>query len=329
MATINPQVPSHSDPSLAAGLALAKDGRRFWPGRRPRKQAPWMEDPHPLLLAAKFLTLAFIVVVMLFPFVHVVAVSFSSYQDVLTSGLVLFPRNPTLDAYRVVLGDGGVVQALRVSAGLTLFGTAAQMIATTAMAYGLSRPSVPGARFALLLVLGAMLFYPGMIPSFLLVKELNLLNTYPALILPGLIGAFNLIILRQFFMNLPQELLDSARIDGASDARIFFSIVLPLSKAVLAVISLFYAVGIWNSFFNAILYLNDPSKWPVQVVLQQIVLEGTALNQASILDPNRPPPPPATVEMAVVVIATLPILLVYPFLQKYFTRGVLSGAIKG
>ena len=168
-----------------------------------------------------------------------------------------------------------------------------------------------------------------MIPSFLLVKELNLLNTYPALVLPGLIGAFNLIILRQFFMNLPQELLDSARIDGASDARIFFSIVLPLSKAVLAVISLFYAVGIWNSFFNAILYLNEPSKWPVQVVLQQIVLEGTALNQASILDPNRPPPPPATVEMAVVVIATLPILLVYPFLQKYFTRGVLTGAIKG
>ncbi|MGH2561813.1 MAG: carbohydrate ABC transporter permease [Thermomicrobiales bacterium] len=312
-----------------AGSMLAASEPRYWRNRKPRKQAPWMEDPHPLLQIGKGVILAFIVIVMLFPFVHVVAVSFSSYQDVLTGGLILFPTNPTLDAYRVVFDDGSVIQALKVSAGLTILGTAAQMIATTAMAYGLSRPSVPGSRFALLIVLGAMLFYPGMIPSFLLIKELGLLDEYPALILPGLIGAFNMIILRQFFMNLPQELLDSAKIDGASDFRVLFSIVLPLSKAVLAVISLFYAVGIWNSFFNAILYMNTPSKWPVQVILQQIVLEGTALNQASLLNPNQPPPPPATIEMAVVVIATVPILIVYPFLQKYFTRGVLTGAIKG
>jgi putative aldouronate transport system permease protein len=313
--------------TIASTLTMSEP--RFWRRRKRRKLAPWMEDPHPLLVVGKFLALTFIVLVMLFPFVHVVAVSFSSYQDVLTSGLILFPANPTLDAYRVVFNDGGVIQALKVSAGLTIFGTAAQMLATTAMAYGLSRPSVPGSRFALVLALGAMLFYPGMIPSFLLIKELNLLDTYPALILPGLIGSFNLIILRQFFMNLPQELLDSAKIDGASDVRVLFSIVLPLSKAVLAVVALFYAVGIWNMFFNAILYIHTTDKWPVQVILQQIVLEGTALNQASILDPNRPPPPPATIEMAVVVIATLPILCVYPFLQKYFTRGVLTGAIKG
>ena len=330
MATVQPEAVPRPETAHTVGSTPAMTERRFWRRKyRPRKQAPWMEDPHPLLQLAKFLTLAFIVVVMLFPFVHVVAVSFSSYQDVLTSGLILFPANPTLDAYRVVFSDGGIMQALRISAGLTIFGTAAQMVATTAMAYGLSRPGVPGSRFALILVLGAMLFYPGMIPSFLLIKELRLLGTYPALILPNLIGAFNLIILRQFFMNLPQELLDSAKIDGASDVRVLFSIVLPLSKAVLAVIALFYAIGIWNMFFNAILYIHTTSKWPIQVVLQQIVLEGTALNQASILDPNRPPPPPATIEMAVVVIATLPILLVYPFLQKYFTRGVLTGAIKG
>lgn len=296
---------------------------------KPKKQAPWMENPHPLLLVGKGLLLLLIVLAMLFPFVHVLAVSFSSYTDVLGGGLILFPKNPTLDAYQVIFGDGTVVRALRVSAQLTIFGTFVQIVATTAMAYGLSKPGVPGSRAILLMALGAMLFYPGMIPSFLLIKELGLLDTYPALILPGLIGAFNLIILRQFFMNIPQELLDSARLDGASDIRLLFSIVLPLSKAVLAVISLFYAVGIWNSFFNAILYINTPSKWPMQVVLQQIVLEGTPLNPASVLDPNRPPPPPATIEMAVVVVATLPILLVYPFLQKYFTRGVLTGAIKG
>jgi putative aldouronate transport system permease protein len=325
MAATNPRAATRLGPGAPVLLDRPQSTRR----RKPKKQAPWMEDPHPLVQVLKFILLAFIVVVMLFPFVHVVAVSFSSYSDVLTGGLILFPRNPTLDAYRVVFGDGSVIQALKVSAGLTIFGTAGMMIATTSMAYGLSRPSVPGSRIALVLVLGAILFHPGMIPSFLLIKELNLLNEYPSLILPGLIGAFNLIILRQFFMNLPQELLDSARLDGASDFRVLFSIVLPLSKAVLAVIALFYAVGIWNSFFNAILYMNEPSKWPVQVVLQQIVLEGTALNQASILNPNQPPPPPATIEMAVVVIATAPILIVYPFLQKYFTRGVLTGAIKG
>lgn len=288
-----------------------------------------MEKPHPLLTALKVLVLAFIVCVMVFPFVHIVAVSFSSYRDVLTGGLILFPANPTLDAYRVVFEDGTVVRALQVSAGLTIFGTATQMVFTTAMAYGLSRPGVLGSRAALMLALGSMLFFPGMIPSFLLIRELGLLDTYPALIAPGLISAFNMVILRHFFMNIPRELLDSARVDGASDVRVLFTIVLPLSKAVLAVISLFYAVGIWNSFFNAVLYIHDPNKWPIQVVLQQIVLQGTALNQASLVDPSQPPPPPTTIEMAVVVVATLPILVVYPFLQKYFTQGVLTGAIKG
>jgi len=326
MATVRPAQPEtlrRNYPNVAAQRAR----RRWFPA--PKKQAPWMEDPHPLMVIAKSIVLAIIVLVMLFPFVNVVATSFSSYQDVLTSGLILFPANPTLDAYRVVFEDGTVLRALRVSALLTIFGTAAQMIATTAMAYGLSRPSVPGSRFVLFIVLGAMLFSPGLIPSFLLIKELHLLDEYPSLVLPGLIGAFNLIILRQFFMNLPQELLDSARIDGASDLRVLLTIVLPLSKAVLAVVALFYAVGLWNSFFNVILYISSPEKWTVQVLLQQIVLEGTALNQASVIDPNRPPPPPKTVEMAVVVIATVPILIVYPFLQKYFTRGVLTGAIKG
>lgn len=326
MAMTQPAQPEALRQDFGAG-AEVRTRRRWFP--KQKKQAPWMEDPHPLMVILKSIVLAFIVLVMLFPFVNVVATSFSSYQDVLTSGLILFPANPTLDAYRVVFDDGTVLRALRVSAGVTIFGTAAQLIFTTAMAYGLSRPSVPGSRFALILVLGAMLFSPGLIPSFLLIKELHLLDEYPALILPGLIGSFNLIILRQFFMNLPQELLDSARIDGASDLRVLLTIVLPLSKAVLAVIALFYAVGLWNSFFNAILYISSPEKWPVQVLLQQIVLEGTALNQASVIDPNRPPPPPKTVEMAVVVIATVPILIVYPFLQKYFTRGVLTGAIKG
>jgi ABC-type glycerol-3-phosphate transport system permease component len=203
------------------------------------------------------------------------------------------------------------------------------MIFTTTMAFGLAGRGVPGTRLVLLLIFGAMLFPPGMIPMYLLVKELGMIDSYASLIAPGLISAFNLIIVRQFFMNLPQELIDSARLDGASDWQLFWNIVLPLSKAVLAVVALFYAVGIWNSFFNAILYMNDATKWPIQVVLRQYVLQGSHLATAADINPNSPPPPAATMQMAIVVVATVPILIVYPFLQKYFTKGVLTGAIKG
>jgi putative aldouronate transport system permease protein len=306
----------------ATALTVAHRGTK-----RSSDRPPWMERPSWPLMALKTLTLVFIVVIMLFPFINVFAVSFSTYEDILGGGLILFPRNPTLDAYRTIFSGGIVVRALQVSAGLTLFGTLAQMVFTSTMAYGLSRPNVPGSRAVLFVVLGAMLVSPGIIPMFLLIKEFSLLDTYAALIVPGLISSFNLIILRQFFMNLPQDLIDSARLDGAGEWAIFRTIVLPLSKAVLAVVALFYAVGIWNSFFNAILYINDTSKWPIQLVLRQYVLQGASVNSA---DFNQSVPlPPQTLQMAIVVIATVPILIVYPFLQRYFTRGVLSGAIKG
>jgi putative aldouronate transport system permease protein len=204
-----------------------------------------------------------------------------------------------------------------------------KMIATVALAYGLSKRGVPGSKFVLVLVLGTLLFRPGLIPSYLLVKNLGLIDTYQSLILPGLIGAFYLVIMRNFFMNIPHELIEAARLDGASDWQVLWQVVLPLSKAVLAVIALFYGVDIWNAFFNAILYLNDASMWPVQLVLRQYVLQGSALASALTLDPNQPPPPAQTIQMAIVVVATLPILLVYPFLQRYFAGGVLTGAIKG
>jgi ABC-type glycerol-3-phosphate transport system permease component len=289
---------------------------------------PWMEEPGPAAKVGKAVLLTLITLVMVFPFTYVVAASFSSYRDVLSGGLILFPANPTLDAYREIIRGGIVTRALQVSIGLTLIGTAVNMLMTVSLAYGLSRSSVWGSKVVLLLVLFSMLFSPGLIPNYLLVKELGLLNTYWSLILPGAVSAFNLLILRNFFMNLPQELLDSARVDGAGDFRVLWNITLPLSKAVLAVIALFYAVAHWNVFFNAILYIRDTDMWPIQVVLNQYVIQGSMLGSAEY-DPTAPPPPPQTIKMAVVVIATVPILLVYPFLQKYFTKGVLSGAIKG
>jgi ABC-type glycerol-3-phosphate transport system permease component len=289
----------------------------------------WMEEPGPVMKLLKALALIFIAIIMLFPMLYVVSMSFSSASDAARGGLVLWPKNPTLEAYRSILSGGVVQRALQVSLGLTLIGTAVQMLFTATMAYGLSRPSVIGSKPVLYLVLGAMIFNPGLIPSYLLVKELGLINTYSALILPGLISAWNLIIVRNFFMNIPRELLDAARVDGANDFNVFMQIVLPLSKAVLAVIALFYGVAIWNSFFNAIIYLNEPGKWPIQLVLRQYVLMGTNLAADQSLESGAAPPPPQTIKMAIVVVATVPILLVYPFLQKYFTKGVLTGSIKG
>jgi len=288
-----------------------------------------MERPPLWMQVLKGIALVFIVAIMVLPFIHIFAVSLSSYKDVLGGGLVLFPRSPTLEAYRAIFNGGIVVRALQISIGLTLVGTLAQMVFTTTMAWGLSRPGVPGSRAILFIVLGALLISPGIIPSYLLIKELGLLDSYSALILPGLISSFNLVIIRQFFMNLPGELIDSAKIDGASEFQIFWNIALPLSKAVLAVVALFYAVAIWNSFFNAILYLQDATKWPIQLVLRQYVLQGSDIVAAADTSSNQPLPPARTLQMAIVVVATIPILIVYPFLQKYFTRGVLTGAIKG
>jgi putative aldouronate transport system permease protein len=277
----------------------------------------------------KTVVLIVLAFLMVFPFIYVLAVSFSSFRDVLGGGLILFPAHPTLDAYNRIFTGGIVTRALQVSVGLTLVGTFVNVVMTVTMAYGLTKPSLPGSRFVLTTVLFTLLFSAGIIPNYLLVKQFGLLNSYASLILPGAISAFNLVILRQFFMNLPAELLESARIDGANDFWILWRIVLPLSKPVLAVVALFYGVAHWNDFFAATLYLNDADKWPIQLVLRQYVIQGSALSALITPDPLQPPPPPQTIQMAVVVVATVPILIVYPFLQRYFTKGVLSGAIKG
>ncbi|HLZ28184.1 MAG TPA: carbohydrate ABC transporter permease [Chloroflexota bacterium] len=274
-------------------------------------------------------TAVFVVVILavLYPFLSVLATSLASEPDVIQNGgLVIWPEHPTLSAYRTIFQGGVVTRAIEVSIGITVIGTLLSMAVTTAMAYGLSRRIV-GGRFFLLMALTTILFTPGIIPNYLAVKQYGLLNSYAALILPILVNAFNLIVLRQFFMNIPSELLDAAKIDGANDWDILLQIVIPLSKAVLAVVALFYAVFYWNDFFRALLYLNDSAMWPLQLVLRLYVVQGAPLPGAGDVAENAPPL--ESIQMAVVVVAMIPILMVYPFLQRYFTRGVLSGAIKG
>jgi putative aldouronate transport system permease protein len=258
----------------------------------------------------------------------VLSVSLSSERDLQGANVALIPLHPTLGAYETILQGGIVTSALEVSIGVTVVGTLVCMVMTTTLAYGLSRTSrVPGTKFVLLLVLATLLFNAGIIPNYLLVRYLGLLDTYASLILPGMISAFNLIVVRQFFMNIPDEVTDAAMIDGANPLQVFWQIMLPLSKAVLAVVALFYGVALWSDYFNALLYLNNTAMWPIQLVLRLYVLQGNALTGAQQV--GQPLPPAETIQMAVVVIATLPILIVYPFLQRYFTQGVLAGAIKG
>ncbi|MEV0649867.1 carbohydrate ABC transporter permease [Phytomonospora sp. NPDC050363] len=293
------------------------------------KRPAWMERPTWYGLALKGLALAFIVVAVAYPFVSVVATSLSTDREIVANGgLVIWPTDPTLDAYRVIFAGGDVTNALVNSIFVATIGTAASVCATIMMAYGLSRRGVTGGRFILMIALFSMLFGAGIIPNFLLVKELGLYNTFAALILPGLISAFNFIVLRSFFMGLPAELIDSAKVDGAGDFRILLRIVLPLSKAPIAVVSLFYAVGYWNAFFNALLYLDDTDKWTLPLILRLYVLQGQPMAQGEAFS-GEVPPPQLAIQMAVVVVALVPILLVYPFLQRFFTKGVLSGAIKG
>jgi putative aldouronate transport system permease protein len=288
----------------------------------------WMERPSIPGRVVKAIILILIVVVMLFPFIYVLSVSLSNERDLQGANVALIPLHPTLGAYETILQGSIVTSALEVSIGVTVIGTLVCMIMTTTLAYGLSRTSrVPGTKFVLLLVLATLLFNAGIIPNYLLVRYLGLLNSYASLILPGMISAFNLIVVRQFFMNIPDEVTDAAMMDGANPLQVFWRIILPLSKAVLAVVALFYGVALWSDYFNALLYLNNTAMWPIQLVLRLYVLQGQTLTDTQQL--GQPLPPAETVQMAVVVIATVPILVVYPFLQRYFTQGVLSGSIKG
>jgi putative aldouronate transport system permease protein len=292
--------------------------------------ASWQHRQHPFVRWSMIIIMLVLAVIMIFPFYYVVVNSFASFKDSLASGIQLFPHHPTLAGYQWLWNGGIIVPAFIISAIVTGASTAISLVLTTTLAYGLSTRGLPGGKFLLWIVLFTMLVSAGIIPNYILVQQLNLLDTLWAIILPGVVTGFHVIIMRQFFMNIPEELIDCARIDGANDWQILRRIVLPLSKAVLAVIGLFVAVGQWNSFFNAVIYLSNPQLFPLSVVLRMLVIQGQMpTDQINSLSMNAAPPPDLALQMAAVVVTTIPILLVYPFLQKHFVKGVLTGSIKG
>ncbi|MFJ3102187.1 carbohydrate ABC transporter permease [Streptomyces sp. NPDC086835] len=296
---------------------------------RGRLRPAWEEEPRPAGLAAKGLVLALACAAVLFPLWIVVVTSVSSVKTITEAGgLVVVPRGVTFVAYQELLGGGQVTRAALVSLGVTLVGTLFSMTVSVLCAYGLSRSGSVLHRPLLMILLATMFFGAGLIPTYLLVQGLGLTDTYLSLILPSAVNVFNILVLRSFFMSVAPELIDSARIDGAGEARILWQIVMPLSRAVLAVISLFYAVGYWSAWFNASIYLSDQDMMPLQNVMMQLVLKQerpTGLAQAI----NTGHLSPLSIQMAVMVLALLPVAVLSPFVQRHFKKGMLTGAVKG
>jgi len=276
--------------------------------------------------------LGLLALIMLFPFYYIFTISFTSYEEYKLSELILWPERWVTDAYTYILNSKEFIHSIGVTIYVTIVGSLANIILTATMAYAITR-NIWGQKVFLFLVLFTFIFNAGMIPTYLIVKATGLINSYWALIIPGAINSFNLIVIRQFILSIPGELNEAALIDGANDLQIFTRIVLPLSKPALAAFGLFYAVGHWNTYFNAILYLNEPSKWTVQVILRQIVILNDTTNSlaSAARDAARSGhlPPGETIGMAAILLATLPILIVYPFLQKHFAKGVMLGSVKG
>jgi putative aldouronate transport system permease protein len=296
-------------------------------------RAAWEEKPTAVGSLAKGGTLAFVVLAVVFPLWSIVVTSLSSRETInRAGGMVVVPRGIDLSAYVTMFSGGQVTRAVWVSVVISVVGTVFSLALTILAAYGLSRPGSVAHRPLLFFFLLTFLVYPGLVPSYLVVTGLGMKDSLWALILPSAVNVFNLVVVRAFFMSIPTELIDSAHIDGASEWRILTSIVLPLSKAVVAVVGLFYAVGYWNAYFNAVLYIDDNDKWPIQRVLQGYILAGQSpqLSGVAVSLPGITAYPPSlAVKMAVVVVTVVPALLVYPFVQKHFTKGVIVGAVKG
>ncbi|WP_423253579.1 carbohydrate ABC transporter permease [Melissococcus plutonius] len=263
----------------------------------------------------------------LLPFINILASSFATSGELSTRPFILIPKTFTLDAYRYILSTPTIFKAIGISLFVTTVGTFISMVATSFMAYALSRKYLHGRKFFNFIIVFTMLFSGGMIPSFILIKSLGLIDSLWALILPSIVSAYNMIIMRNFFQGIPDSLEESAKMDGCTDWGVFLRIILPLSLPSIATISLFYAVEYWNTYKPALLYINDSSKWPIQVLLRQIVIVSSGMNaDASTVDIV---PPAQSVKMAVIIIATLPMLIIYPFIQKYFVKGAMVGSVKG
>ena len=267
-----------------------------------------------------------------YPLIYVISASFSDPRALLAGRVWLFPVNPSLEGYKAVFKSSNVWRGYANSLIYMSAGTAINVAMTILAAYPLSRRDFKARRFFMFLFIFTMFFYGGLIPTYLLVRSLGLMNTRWAMILPVAIGVWNLIVSRTFIENtIPDELFDASKMDGCNHTRFLLMVVLPLSKAMIAVIALFYAVGHWNEFFRALLYLRDDRKFPLQMILRQILLQSQvdAEMMGNVEDEDARQFMSELLKYALIVVGSLPVLIIYPFAQKYFVKGVMIGAIKG
>jgi putative aldouronate transport system permease protein len=288
------------------------------------KRSPASKAFDALVYAFMILSVAIIVL----PFMNIVSKAFSQSWAVTSGSVGLFPVGFQLKTMAFVLATPQFARSMGITILVSAFGTALALFMTVLAAYPLSKKELPGIKAAIMLYVFTMLFSGGLIPTYLLVKDLGLMNKLGSLVFPGLIDVFNLLVVKSYFEGLPPSIEESARIDGAHNLTVLFKIILPVSGPILATIGLFYAVGFWNDYFNPMLYISTPSLRPLQLYLQDIIVKLGSASASYNLDVGSDLAPEG-IRAAMVVASTIPILCVYPFLQKYFTQGVLVGSVKG
>lgn len=289
-----------------------------------------LRNPLPIDILIHLVLLLFIILLML-PVWSVLLRSISPRSVVEAYPLLLWPKEISLEAFKYIAKTPKLINSFNVTVFITVVGTFLNLLLTIPAAYSLSKTKVPGIRIIMLFIIITMLFSAGIIPLFMIMNGLGLIDSIWAMILPSLVGGFNLILVRNFIWNLPAELEESAILDGASEAQVVVRIILPLSTSIIATIGLFCALGHWNQFYFALFFVNDPNKWPLQLVLRSIIFDSNLSGMTDIEQMlfRRRYMSPENIQAACIVFATLPVLLVYPLLQKYFTKGIMMGAIKG
>ncbi|AMO34895.1 carbohydrate ABC transporter permease [Lysinibacillus sp. fkY74-1] len=278
-----------------------------------------------------YIFLAIVAVVVLYPLIFVLSASLSNPEYVISGDLWLWPKEFTVEAYEKVFQNPDIINGFINTLKYTFFGTLLNIVMTICAAYPLSRRHLKGKGFIMAFMVFTMFFSGGLIPTYLLIRDLGMINTFWVMIIPNAVAVWNIIIMRTFFQSIPYELEESAMIDGAGNFRILWSIVLPLSLPVMAVMVLFYAVGHWNSYFQALIYLQDQDKFPLQLILRQILIQGQADDMIKATSESFLAQKLSVegLKYAVLIVANLPMLMLYPFLQRYFVKGVMIGSLKG
>ena len=279
------------------------------------------------VLVVTLLTLWMLLIII--PFVNAIAISFATQKEYVDNPLMLFPSEPTLKSYELLFNDYRIWTGFRTSFLIVLIGVPANMLLTTVLAYGTSRGDYPGKKIIIGGILFTMLFNGGIIPLYLQLKGFHLSNTLWSVVLAGTVNVFYFVIMRNYFQSLPESLIESARLDGAGEWRVLGHIILPLSKPIIATLTLFYLVDRWNEWYNALIFIRDTEMQPLQLVLRSIVMESSIVNNVtSAAAMEQMQNFDMGVKMAAVIVTILPVMCVYPFLQKHFAQGVMVGAVK-